>query len=97
MFFLFGVKGGLLFLITKKEKSPLKTSLFLEQQKSFNASLRSVFPTEILRSFYELTVALLANGTLYVLTFGIFLKENPIVRTLAIVFDFLTKVCKPKA
>ena len=28
MFFLFGVKGGLLFLITKKEKSPLKTSLF---------------------------------------------------------------------
>jgi hypothetical protein len=28
MFFLLGVKGGLLFLITKKEKSPLKTSLF---------------------------------------------------------------------
>ena len=28
MFFLFGVKGGLLFLITKKEKSPLKISLF---------------------------------------------------------------------
>jgi hypothetical protein len=37
-----------------------------------------------------------AKEALYVLTFGIFLKENPIVRTLAIVFDFLTKVCKPK-
>ena len=77
MFFLFGVKGGLLFLITKKEKSPLKTSLFSEQQKRFRAGLP-------------------AKEALYVLTFGIFLKENPIVRTLAIVFDFLTKVCKPK-
>ena len=39
MFFLFGVKGGFLFLITKKEKSPLKTSLFSEQQKRFNAGV----------------------------------------------------------
>jgi hypothetical protein len=39
MFFLLGVKGGLLFLITKKEKSPLKTSLFFEQQNRFRADL----------------------------------------------------------
>ena len=39
MFFLFGVKGGLLFLITKKEKSPLKISLFPEQQKRYEADL----------------------------------------------------------
>ena len=39
MFFLFGVKVGLLFLITKKEKSPLKTSLFSEQQKRYEADL----------------------------------------------------------
>ena len=40
--------------------------------------------------------ALPAKEALCVLTFGIFLSENPIVRTLAIVFDFLSKVCKPK-
>ena len=39
MFFLFGVKGGFLFLITKKEKSPLKISLFPEQQKRYEADL----------------------------------------------------------
>jgi hypothetical protein len=32
MFFLLGVKGGLLFLITKKEKSPLKPRCFLNNK-----------------------------------------------------------------
>ena len=35
---------------------------------------------------FSFVQALLANKALYVLTFGIFLSENPIVRTLAIVF-----------
>jgi hypothetical protein len=50
MFFLFGVKGGLLFLITKKEKSPLKNSLFPEQQKRFNvgyADKKSLKPAKV--------------------------------------------------
>ena len=34
MFFLFGVKGGLLFLITKKEKSPLKPRCSLNNKKA---------------------------------------------------------------
>jgi hypothetical protein len=41
MFFLFGVKGVFLFLITKKEPL-LKTSLFLEQQKRFGADLSAI-------------------------------------------------------
>ena len=41
MFFLFGVKGGLLFLITKKEKSPLKPRCSLNNK---NASM-SAMPT----------------------------------------------------
>ncbi len=34
MFFLFGVKGGLLFLITKKEKSPLKPRCSLNNKNA---------------------------------------------------------------
>ena len=52
MFFLFGVKGGLLFLITKKEPPP-KTSLFLEQQKCFRADL-SAEPPQTLQRFKSL-------------------------------------------
>ena len=43
MFFLFGVKGGLLFLITKKEKSPLKNSLFHLVFTDVNTSFHLMF------------------------------------------------------
>ena len=43
---------------------------------------------------FRFVQALLANKALYVLTFGIFLSENPIVRTLAIVFDSIFSVGK---
>ena len=58
MFFLFGVKGGLLFLITKKEKSPLKTSLFSEQQKRFRADLSAepIKTKMVLKSFEPKTI-----------------------------------------
>ena len=58
MFFLFGVKGGLLFLITKKEKSPLKTSLFFEQQKRFREGLPAepIKTKMVLKSFEPKTI-----------------------------------------
>jgi hypothetical protein len=39
MFFLFGVKGGLLFLITKKEKSPLKLRCSLNNKNALGQAL----------------------------------------------------------